>query len=121
MNQLAASAKAEPVGTLEPFWSHVVGAGRANEGLRADWQKHLKQAQSACGFSYVRFHGLFHDDMHVVAEVDGKHVYNFQYIDALFDAILELDVRPFVEFGFCPSLLATETATVCLSLVSIPP
>jgi xylan 1,4-beta-xylosidase len=116
MNQLAASAKAEPVGALNPFWSHVVGAGRANEGLRADWQKHLKFVSSSCGVSYVRFHGLYHDDMHVVAEVDGKHVYNFQYIDALFDAILELDVRPFVEFGFCPSLLATQTATVCFPL-----
>lgn len=115
MNQLAASAKAEPVDELNPFWSHVVGAGRANEGLRADWQKHLKMAQLAGGFCYVRFHGLFHDDMHVVAEVDGKHVYNFQYIDALFDAMLELDARPFVEFGFCPSLMATQTATVCFT------
>ncbi|KAL2202168.1 glycoside hydrolase, family 39 [Sarocladium strictum] len=111
-NHLHASATAAPVAQLKPFWSQVVGAGRANEGLRADWQHHLKLVSSACGFRYVRFHGLYHDDMHVVAEVDGQHVYNFQYIDALFDAMLDLGVRPFVEFGFCPSPIATVTDTV---------
>lgn len=97
---------------LEQFYSQVVGAGRANEGLRADWQAHLRLARTACGFKYVRFHGLYHDDMHVLDEVDGKHIYNFQYIDALFDAMLDMDVRPFVEFGFCPSLIATQRDTV---------
>jgi xylan 1,4-beta-xylosidase len=43
---------------------------------------------------------------------DGTPVYNFQYLDALFDALLELGVRPFVEFGFSPRALARETNTV---------
>lgn len=109
---LQASATNESLYPLKQFWSSVVGAGRANEGLRADWQRHLGQASSACGFQYVRFHGLYHDDMHVYREVDGRPTYNFQYIDSLFDAMLEQRVRPFVEFGFCPSVLATETGTV---------
>lgn len=100
------------IDTFEHCWAQVVGAGRANEGLRADWQAHLKFVHTTCGFKYVRFHGLYHDDMHVIHEVDGKHVYNFQYIDALFDAMLDMGVRPFVEFGFCPSLIATEVDTV---------
>lgn len=115
MHTLQASAQDPSTGELRRFWSSIVGAGRANEGLRADWQSHLKLASTACGFRYVRFHGLFHDDMHVVAEVDGKFVYNFQYIDALFDAMLDLDVRPFVEFGFCPSPLTSGPGTVCCS------
>lgn len=109
---LSASANQLAIDKLNPFWSQVVGAGRANEGLRADWQTHLGLASSAAGFKYVRFHGLYHDDMHVVHEVDGKFVYNFQYIDALFDAILDNGVKPFVELGFCPSLLATKLGTV---------
>jgi hypothetical protein len=35
---------------LQHFWSTVVGAGRANEGLRADWQAQLAAARDACGF-----------------------------------------------------------------------
>ncbi|MEN3305305.1 MAG: xylan 1,4-beta-xylosidase [Micromonosporaceae bacterium] len=102
-----------PGSALDHYWSRVVGAGRANEGLRADWQRHLAQVRAACGFEYVRFHGLFHDDMFVYTQrADGTPVYNFQYLDALFDALLDLGVRPFVEFGFSPRALARETSTV---------
>ncbi|MGC3988982.1 MAG: hypothetical protein QM796_04715 [Chthoniobacteraceae bacterium] len=94
------------------FWSRCVGAGRANEGLRADWQQQLKFAIAECGFKYVRFHGLYHDDMFVYRLENGRAVYNFQYVDALFDALLEMGIRPFVEFGFCPKDLARETGTV---------
>jgi xylan 1,4-beta-xylosidase len=94
------------------FWSRCVGAGRASEGLRASWQDQLRRAHAECGFQYLRFHGLFHDDMFVYREVNGQPVYNFQYVDELFDRLLEIGVRPFVEFGFCPGDLATVKGTV---------
>lgn len=94
------------------FWSLCVGAGRANEGLRATWQEHLKTAVATCGFRYIRFHGLFHDDMFVYREENGTPVYNFQYVNDLFDRLLDAGVRPFVELGFCPADLAREQGTV---------
>ena len=97
---------------LDHFWSRCVGAGRAAEGLRASWQEQLRKAVADCGFQYIRFHGLFHDDMFVYREAGGKIVYNFQYVDELFDKLLEIGIRPFVEFGFCPADLATEMGTV---------
>jgi xylan 1,4-beta-xylosidase len=97
---------------LDHYWSRVVGAGRANEGLRADWQRQLASAHRLGGFDYVRFHGLFHGDMFVFREVDGVVAPSFHYIDLLFDAILGAGMRPFVEFGFCPPELARERATV---------
>jgi xylan 1,4-beta-xylosidase len=89
-----------------------VGAGRACEGLRAAWQEQLKTVVAKCGFRYLRFHGLFHDDMFVYRETNGRAIYNFQYVDELFDKMLEIGIRPFVEFGFCPGDLATEKGTV---------
>ncbi|WP_049571722.1 GH39 family glycosyl hydrolase [Streptomyces sp. SBT349] len=93
----AITLRAETSGRGEPFphfWSRVVGAGRANEGLRADWQTQLAEAHEACGFEYIRFHGLFHDDMFVYSErEDGTPVLNFPYVDALFDALLDRGVR----------------------------
>ncbi len=90
-----------------------VGAGRANEGLRADWQQQLRTVRRECGFRYVRFHGLLHDDMGVYQETrDGKPVYNWQYVDALFDGILEAGVKPFVELGFMPAALASGEKTI---------
>ena len=106
--ELKADAK-DPGQKLDRFWSKCVGAGRANEGLRADWQDQLRLAVKECGFKYVRFHGLYHDDMFVYREVNGRAIHNFQYVDILCDKLLEIGIKPFVEFGFCPKDLATET------------
>jgi xylan 1,4-beta-xylosidase len=91
----------------------VVGAGRAAEGLRADWQRDLALVHRECGFEYVRFHGLLQDESGVYSEDrHGKAVYNFQYIDAVYDAILNAGMRPFVEFGFMPQKLASGEKTI---------
>lgn len=90
-----------------------VGAGRANEGLRADWQRQLAEVRRECGFRYLRFHGLLCDDMGVCqVGPNGHEIYNWQYIDELFDALLGLGVRPFVELGFMPSALASGPHTI---------
>lgn len=96
--------------SFEHLWSKSVGAGRANEGLRAGWLEQLEMVQENCGFEYVRFHGIFHDDMFPVFEKDGKYSYNWQYIDDLFDRMLDLNVKPFVELAFFPSALAAENS-----------
>ncbi|WP_217574377.1 beta-xylosidase [Streptomyces sp. GbtcB7] len=106
-------ADAHATGTeLTHFWSACVGAGRAAEGLRAGWQEHLRLVRDAAGFRYVRFHGLFHDDMFVYRKgADGQPILNFQYVDDVFDRMLQAGVRPFVELGFSPGDLAREKAT----------
>ena len=79
----------------------VIGAGRANEGLRADWQEQLATVQREIGFQYIRMHGILNDDMGVYTEDShGNPQYNFQYVDALYDALLKLHIRPFVELTF---------------------
>ena len=93
---------------FEHLWSKSVGAGRANEALRAGWLEQLEKVQEECGFETVRFHGLFHDDMFPIVEVDGKEVYNWQYIDEVFDRLLDLNVRPFVELAYFPKSMAAE-------------
>ncbi len=98
-------AKAEK---FEHFWSKCVGAGRANEGLRASWMEQLKLVKDNCGFEYCRFHGLFHEDMFVYKIENGKVIYNWQYIDDLFDRMLKMGVRPFVELSFFPKDLAAK-------------
>ena len=91
----------------------VVGAGRAAEGLRADWQRDLSVVHRECGFKYIRFHGLLQDEMGVYSEDNqGRPIYNFQYVDALYDAILKTGMKPFVELSFMPQALASGGKTV---------
>ena len=99
-------------GPLGRVFRECVGAGRANEGLRADWQRQLRQAKQDCGFEYIRMHGLLCDDMGVYREERGHPVYNWQYIDELYDFLVDLKVRPFVELGFMPGGLASGNKTI---------
>lgn len=90
-----------------------VGAGRANEGLRGDWQRQLKLCHDELGFEFIRFHGLFCDDMGVYSEdAKGNAHYNWQNVDALYDQILATGMKPFVELSFMPSALASGSKTV---------
>jgi xylan 1,4-beta-xylosidase len=90
-----------------------IGAGRANEGLRADWQQQLAYVKKSCDFKYIRMHGLLSDDMAVYKEDrNGNPEYNFQYIDALYDYLLSIGIKPFVELGFMPSALASGFKTI---------
>ena len=104
---------AAPTGPHTPVPLRCIGAGRANEGLRADWQQQLATVQQEIGFDYIRMHGILHDDMGVYREDKaGNPQYSFQYIDTLYDALLRLHIRPFVELSFMPAALASGNKTV---------
>ena len=100
-------------GNRSDAWSECIGAGRAAEGLRAAWQQQLQMCRREIGFKYIRFHGLLQDDMGVYTETqDGQPRHNWQYIDQLYDALLAMGVRPFVEISFMPQALASGSKTV---------
>jgi xylan 1,4-beta-xylosidase len=100
-------------GSLNTFFKECVGAGRANEGLRADWQQQLSYVKKECGFKYIRMHGLLTDDMGVYKEdKNGKPEYNYMYVDALFDYLQSIGIKPFVELGFMPQALASGSQTI---------
>ena len=100
-------------GIFNRYASLCVGAGRAGEVLRKDFDYQLKMTREECGFKYLRFHGVFHEDMAVYQEDrDGNPVYNWQYVDIVYDAILEKGMKPFVELSFMPALLASGEKTV---------
>ena len=111
--RVIAATYSQVKGKHNAFFANVVGAGRAAEGLRADWQRDLAIVHDQCGFKYIRFHGLLQDEMGVYSEdKQGNPVYNFQYVDSLYDSILKIGMKPFVEFGFMPQTLASGSKTV---------
>jgi xylan 1,4-beta-xylosidase len=100
-------------GDFNAMFKECIGAGRANEGLRADWQQQLAYIKKECGFKYIRMHGLLTDDMGVYREdKKGNPEYNFQYIDVLYDYLVGLSMKPFVELGFMPAALASGSQTI---------
>jgi xylan 1,4-beta-xylosidase len=99
-------------GPFSTMFKKCIGAGRANEGLRADWQQQLAYVKKECDFRYIRMHGLLTDDMGVYTEdKKGNPQYNFQYIDVLYDFLHSIGMKPFVELGFMPAALASGSQT----------
>ena len=103
---------AEPTTPLPHFWEHTVGSDHAPMALRADWQRDLKRAHEELGFRHVRFHGLLSDDMGTLVEDQKRLVYSFANVDQIFDYLLSIDMKPFVELSFMPAALASGTKTV---------
>ena len=95
-------------GPRSTVYRQCVGAGRVGEGLRAEWQAQLKDCRDQIGFESLRCHGLFHDELGVYREDPaGRPIYNWQYVDQVYDYLLSIGVRPFVELGFMPNALAS--------------
>ena len=89
--------------------------------LRADWQRDLKRAHDELGFRYVRFHGLLSDDMGTVVRDGKKLAYSFFNSDQVFDYLLSIGMRPFVELSFMPPALASGRKTVFRYQANITP
>ncbi|MBI2513382.1 MAG: glycoside hydrolase [Opitutae bacterium] len=120
--RVIAADLAQARGPMSRMYNFCVGAGRANEGLRADWQRQLRFVREQCGFRYLRFHGLFCDDMGVYFEdKQGRPIYNWQYVDELFDFLLSIGVKPFVELSFMPEALASGKDTIFWYRANVTP
>ncbi|WEV40857.1 hypothetical protein [Lactobacillus sp. ESL0681] len=100
------------------YWQMCVGSSHAYTALRADYREQLKKVHDELGFKYVRFHGLFDDEMSVCTETfdfDGNSqgiIYNFTNIDNIIDFLLEINMKPFLELGFMPNCLASGKGQV---------
>ena len=96
-----------PASPFPHFWEQAFGSGRAILALRESYRDDLTAVKQATGFRYIRFHAIFHDEVGVYKEDDhGNPVFNFAYVDQIYDGLLERDVRPIVEIGFMPRALA---------------
>lgn len=101
-----ASAPGTP---LPHNWEQMFGSGRAILALRESYQRDLRTVKAATGFTYVRFHAIFHDEVGVYdTDKDGKPVYNWSYVDQIYDALLANGVKPFVELSFMPKKMAAR-------------
>lgn len=86
-----------------PFYESCTTADVAHLALRQDWQQHLKETRQDIGVKYVRFHGIFDDDVGIV---NGYNDYSYVNVDKIYDYVLSLGMKPLVELDFMPQLFA---------------
>lgn len=103
------------------FWEQVFGSGRAILSLRQSYRDDLRTVKAVTDLHAVRFHGIFLDEVGLydpdrttqnpgqpVVKVTGAAIYNFSYIDQIYDGLLANGVRPFVELSFMPKKMAAD-------------
>jgi xylan 1,4-beta-xylosidase len=113
-----AQAKTTP---FPHFWEQTFGSGRAILSLRESYRNDLRTVKQATGFKQVRFHGILMDEVGIYdpnrvtknpgLAAEAAHdtsIYNFAYIDQIYDGLLENGVRPYVELSFTPKQMASD-------------
>lgn len=94
------------------FWEHTIGGDHAPMMLRADCQAQLRRCHNELGFRHLRFHGLLSDDMGTLICHKEKYLYSFFNVDQIWDFILEIGMKPFIELSLMPETLASGDKTV---------
>ena len=87
---------------------YCIGTGRMGLALQREYFNQLKLVQEKIGFSHIRGHGLFSDDMaiyHEYKDSEGNYhaEYNFTYLDLVMDSYKELNSR-FLNWVLCRRL-----------------
>lgn len=113
-----AAAKSTP---FPHFWEKTFGSGRAILALRDSYRKDLHTVKQATDFQSVRFHGILMDEVGLydpdrqtknpglaAEKANDSSVYNFSYVDQIYDGLLAEGVRPFVELSFMPKKMASD-------------
>ena len=96
-----------PTKPFPHFWEEMFGSGRAILTLRESYRNDVRAVKQVADFRYVRFHAIFHNELGVYNEDErGNPVYNFSYVDQVYDGLLQKGVKPFVEISFMPKKLA---------------
>ena len=92
------------------FWEHMFGSCHASITVCEDWRKDLRAMKEIVDVRYVRFHGIFEHQAGIYNGLDekGNLKLNFTRIDLIYDGMLEIGVRPFVEVSFMPEELAAR-------------
>lgn len=111
------SAKNSPH-KLDGYFRKMIGTARASDFLRKEVQDQFRAVIKELNFEYARFHGIFDDVMCVVLE-DGR--FNWTYIDDVFDFLLEINLKPFVEISFMPPPLGSGDATMFYYKANVTP
>jgi xylan 1,4-beta-xylosidase len=98
---------AAPTTPFPHFWEQMFGSGRAILSLRESYRDDLRAVKQVTDFRYVRFHAILHDEVGVYNEDEhGNPVYNFTYVNQIYDGLLKNGVKPVVEISFMPKKLA---------------
>lgn len=112
-----------PTTPFPHYWEQVAASSEANTALYSSWRDSLKHLREKTGAREVRFHAIFLDCLGIYAETPAGEVKcNFYLLDSIYDYIVSLGMKPFIELSFMPQALRSSEKTVFFykGYVSLP-
>jgi xylan 1,4-beta-xylosidase len=105
--QMVGAERLSQLRVTDPYPADPYPADAAPIG--AEFAAALRLAHTDLGATMVRAHAILHDDNAVARRLpDGSLEFDFRAVDAIYDQVLELGLRPVVELSFMPAALARE-------------
>ncbi len=81
--------------------------GKLHDVLYEPVRQMLRTMQEEIGFRYIKFHGIFDDNLMVYREDEqGQPVFNFAMVDQALDFLLSIRLKPLIQLSFMPRALA---------------
>lgn len=108
--QAAVTADANAKSYFSKFWNRMVNIGVASNLLNADIRAHILMMRDELGFHYVRFGDLYSPTL-LLNIAAGQERYNFSRLDRAFDFLVDNNMRPYLELGSKPILVARAFMT----------
>jgi xylan 1,4-beta-xylosidase len=105
-------------GPVQPVW-RMVGSERLSQlddgvdphghHIGTEFAEALRLAHDDLAVTHVRAHAILHDDLQVARrDENGALSFDFGRIDAVYDRLLAIGLRPIVELSFMPAALARD-------------
>lgn len=109
----------QSAGELPRPWQPVIGSEHLSLLLRtdalggqvvgADLREALRIVHDELGIQAVRAHGILDDDLGIYSlDARGAAVHDFTGVDAVYDVLTGLGLRPVIELSYMPAALASD-------------
>ncbi|MCD7884289.1 MAG: helix-turn-helix domain-containing protein [Lachnospiraceae bacterium] len=97
-----------PTRKLRHTFKTFITVGKAKDLLNHEIQEMLRDIQSVVGYQYIKFHGIFSDDMLVCTRSGGELHFRFTLVDSALDFLLSIGLKPMIQLSFMPLALASD-------------
>lgn len=94
-------------------WQSAINVGIASDLLNGKMQKHIVKLKSELDFTYIRFWGVFYEEMMILPNSkDG--ISNYDKLDDVIGFLLNNRLKPFFQLGSKPRTIIREAGTIDL-------
>ncbi|WP_130860874.1 GH39 family glycosyl hydrolase [Gracilibacillus phocaeensis] len=95
------------------IWYKIINVGSASSLLTQNVQKQIEAMQNDIEFQYLRFEGIFNEEMEVLHSNEAGHTtYNWKFVNDVLDFLLDINTKPFISLSYMPEQFASNNQSI---------